>query len=45
MGAAGRQRQRKEFDIHVMVNRLEALYESLFARSERARRERWSPVA
>ena len=43
MGAAGRTRQRTEFDIRVMVERLEALYESLFARTERARRERWSP--
>jgi glycosyltransferase involved in cell wall biosynthesis len=44
MGAAGRERQRTEFDIGVMVNRLEALYESLFAKTERARRERWSPT-
>ena len=44
MSAAGRERQRTEFDIHVMVTRLEALYESLFARTDRARRERWSPV-
>jgi glycosyltransferase involved in cell wall biosynthesis len=44
MGSAGRERQRTEFDLRVMVDRLEALYESLFARTERARRERWSPL-
>lgn len=43
MGAAGRKRQREEFDIDVMVKRLETLYESLFARTERARGERWAP--
>ena len=45
MGAAGRERQRAEFDINVMVRRLEAIYESFFARTARARRERWSPPA
>lgn len=45
MGAAGRERQQAEFDIHVMVQRLEALYESLFARTGRATRERWAPPA
>ena len=43
MGAAGLERQRAEFDIHVMVERLGRLYESLFARTERARREGWAP--
>jgi starch synthase len=43
MGAAGRERQRSEFDIHVMVERIGALYESLFSRTQRARSERWMP--
>jgi glycosyltransferase involved in cell wall biosynthesis len=45
LGAAGRERQRSEYDIHVMVQRLEHLYESLFAQTARARRESWSPVS
>ena len=45
MGAAGRLRQQTEFDVHVMVKRLEALYERLFARTARARREGWTPPA
>jgi glycosyltransferase involved in cell wall biosynthesis len=43
MGAAGRERQRSEFDIQVMVRRLEQLYGSLFARTARARSEGWAP--
>jgi glycosyltransferase involved in cell wall biosynthesis len=42
MGAAGRNRQCTEFDMPVMVRRLENLYESLFARTARARAEAWS---
>jgi glycosyltransferase involved in cell wall biosynthesis len=44
MGAAGRDRHRTEFDMPVMVRRLENLYESLFARTARARNERWAPL-
>jgi glycosyltransferase involved in cell wall biosynthesis len=44
MGAAGRDRQRTEFDVQVMVRRLENLYESLFARTARARSERWASL-
>jgi glycosyltransferase involved in cell wall biosynthesis len=43
MGARGRERQRREFDIALMVRRLEALYEELFRTTRRARRERWAP--
>jgi glycosyltransferase involved in cell wall biosynthesis len=43
MGASGREHQRAEFDIHVMVRRLETLYETLFARTARARSEGWAP--
>ncbi len=38
MGAQGRRRQRVEFDIDLMVQRLEMLYEELFRVTERARR-------
>jgi glycosyltransferase involved in cell wall biosynthesis len=38
MGARARERQRREFDLDVLVRRLEALYEELFATSGRARR-------
>ena len=43
LGAAGLDRQRTEFDIHVMVRRLENLYEFLFARTARARAEARAP--
>jgi glycosyltransferase involved in cell wall biosynthesis len=43
MGAQGRRRQRLEFDIDLMVRRLEILYEELFRVTERARSERWAP--
>jgi glycosyltransferase involved in cell wall biosynthesis len=45
MGALGRRRQQLEFDIDVMVRRLEMLYEELFRVTDRARGERWSPSA
>jgi glycosyltransferase involved in cell wall biosynthesis len=35
-------RQQREFTIEAMVRRLEALYEELFATTERARREGWT---
>jgi glycosyltransferase involved in cell wall biosynthesis len=43
MGASGRRRQRLEFDINLMVGRLELLYEELFRVTNRARLERWAP--
>jgi glycosyltransferase involved in cell wall biosynthesis len=43
MGAAAGERQRTEFDLDVLVRRVEALYEELFARTKRARHERWEP--
>jgi glycosyltransferase involved in cell wall biosynthesis len=43
MGARGRQRQRREFDIDTMVRRVEVLYEELFRRTKRARKEGWEP--
>jgi glycosyltransferase involved in cell wall biosynthesis len=43
MGARGRRRQRLEFDIDLMVRRLETLYEELFRVTERARSEHWAP--
>jgi glycosyltransferase involved in cell wall biosynthesis len=45
MGASGRRRQRLEFDIDLMLRRLELLYEELFRVTNRARRERWAPSA
>lgn len=44
MGEAGRERQRAEFDLGVMVRRVEELYEELYARTARARREGWRPL-
>lgn len=43
MGARGRRRQRLEFDIDLMVRRLEVLYEELFRVTERGRNERRVP--
>jgi glycosyltransferase involved in cell wall biosynthesis len=43
MGALARERQRAEFDLDVMVGRVQALYEELFARTARARAEGWRP--
>lgn len=43
MGAEGRRRQRLEFDIELMVHRLELLYEELFRVTGRARAEGWAP--
>jgi glycosyltransferase involved in cell wall biosynthesis len=40
LGAAARARQQREFDVSVLVRRLEDLYESLWAASERGRLER-----
>jgi glycosyltransferase involved in cell wall biosynthesis len=42
LGAAARERQAREFDISVTVRAIEDLYEELFLRTRRARRERWS---
>jgi glycosyltransferase involved in cell wall biosynthesis len=36
--------QRREFDIDIMVSRLERLYVELFARTDRARTEGWRPT-
>jgi glycosyltransferase involved in cell wall biosynthesis len=44
MGANGRRRQRLEFDINLMLRRLELLYEELFRVTNRARHERWAPT-
>jgi glycosyltransferase involved in cell wall biosynthesis len=44
VGLQARERQRREFDIGVTVQAVEALYEELFARTARARAEGWSPV-
>jgi len=41
MGARGKERQRAEFDVDVLVRRIEELYEELFAGTDRARREGW----
>jgi glycosyltransferase involved in cell wall biosynthesis len=41
MGARARERQREEFDLDVMVGRVQELYEELFERTARARREGW----
>ncbi len=43
MGANGRRRQLLEFDINLMLRRIELLYEELFRVTNRARRERWAP--
>jgi glycosyltransferase involved in cell wall biosynthesis len=43
MGSRGCQRQRLEFDIDLMIRRLEMLYEELFRVTERARSEHWAP--
>jgi glycosyltransferase involved in cell wall biosynthesis len=39
MGEAGRRRQQREFDIDVMVKRLELLYVELFRATDRTRHE------
>lgn len=44
LGEAARERQRAEFELTVMVRRVEELYEELFARSARALREGWTPL-
>lgn len=41
LGGAAAERQRAEFDFDASVRRVEALYEELFRRTRRARRERW----
>ena len=43
MGAEGRRRQHVEFDIDLMIRRLETLYEELFRVTARARDEDWAP--
>jgi len=42
MGRRGRERQRAEFDLDVMVERIGRLYEELFERSRRGRQEAWT---
>ena len=42
MGERGRERQRSEFDHDTMIDKIEELYEELFARSRRGRREGWT---
>jgi len=41
LGAAAAERQRAEFDFDVVVQHVEDLYEELFRRTRRARREHW----
>ena len=41
LGAAAAERQRAEFDFDVLVQHVEDLYEELFRRTRRARREHW----
>ena len=43
MGVRARERRRREFDVDVMVARVEKLYEHAFARSARGRREGFTP--
>jgi glycosyltransferase involved in cell wall biosynthesis len=45
MGAAASERQREEFALDVLVRRVEDLYDELFARTSRARAERWQPAS
>jgi glycosyltransferase involved in cell wall biosynthesis len=45
MGAAASERQRDEFALDVLVRRVEDLYDELFARTSRARAERWQPAS
>jgi len=44
MGDLGHERQQREFDVSVLVRRLEDLYESLWAASKDARRAKPSPA-
>jgi glycosyltransferase involved in cell wall biosynthesis len=44
MGERASERQQAEFDFDVLVERVEALYEELFAATRRARREGWAPA-
>jgi glycosyltransferase involved in cell wall biosynthesis len=44
MGERARARQLSEFDLTSSVERLEQLYEELYLRSERGRREQWHPL-
>jgi glycosyltransferase involved in cell wall biosynthesis len=44
MGERGRARQGQEFDLDTAVRRVEELYELLYLRTERARREGWTPL-
>ena len=43
MGELARERQQAEFDLDAMVGHVQELYEQLFARTARARREGWRP--
>jgi glycosyltransferase involved in cell wall biosynthesis len=45
MGRRAQDRQRADFDLDVMVQRVSDLYEELFAATPRARREGWRPRA
>ncbi len=42
LGQAARERQQREFTLEAMVDRVEALYEDLFARTTRAAQEHWA---
>jgi glycosyltransferase involved in cell wall biosynthesis len=44
LGARGRELQQREHDFDVMTRRIEDIYEELFARTRRARREGWRPL-
>ena len=43
MGARGRERQQREFDLRTTIRNLEELYEMLYLHSDRGRRESWRP--
>lgn len=44
MGARARDRQQRDFDLDVMVRRIELLYEDLFRSTRRAARDGWTPT-
>jgi len=44
MGALGRARQERDFDLGAAVRRVEELYEMLYLHTARARREGWVPM-
>ena len=44
MGEQGRERHRREFDLVAAVRKVEEIYEHLYVRTERARREGWTSL-